>query len=147
MGVGPTEVVEPVSDIRRLLYLEEQAAGTDGVDLTCREVKDIPPLGVVAVDVVHHSIALDQLSQLLRVRLPRPAGADGGIRSRVEEVPHLRLASRVLLLAGVVVVGMDLYGEILPRVDDLDEEGEGVPEALPDVMPEEPIAILLGERR
>ena len=50
------------------------------------------------------------------------------------------------MLAGVVVVGVDLHGEILPRVDDLDEEGEGVPEALPDVMAEEPLAILLGER-
>ena len=48
----------------------------------------------------------------------------GCARLRIDDVPHLRLAVLAFGTHGVGVVRMHLHGEIVPRVDELDEQRE-----------------------
>ncbi len=69
---------------------------------------------------------LDHLGKLLAA-LRTLANDDLAVILGIEDVPALMLAERaVLVLAGVVVVGVNLDGKVVKRVEDLDQQGEAV---------------------
>ena len=56
-------------------------------------------------------------------------------RSTFQGIPHLGLSSLVALPACGFVVGVNLYGEVLMSVDELDEQRKLVAEALIVLLP------------
>ena len=102
----------------------EEVAGLDGHAVE----KVVPP------SLLYHA------GKLLAV-LRALTNDDGRTRLAVEHVPALALAeAAVLVLGGVRVVRVHLHGEVLARVQDLDEQREAVPlraaEELVLVLPE-----------
>ena len=133
-------VVDAIGDVARLLGLEHERAGLDGVERARVDLEEVALVDGHLVQEVAPAALLDKLGELLAV-LGLLADDDGGVGLAVEHVPALLLAqAAVLVHARVLVVGVDLDGEVAVGVENLDEQREavalGIAEELVALVPE-----------
>src|SRR5689334_25231640 len=103
-----TEVVEPVSDVRVLLNLQQGDPAADGMDRTRRHEEEVPTAGSPPVHIFLDRPAERRLAQLLRRKAMLQPEPDYCIRFRVCDVPALGLSAREATRARLLVVRMDL---------------------------------------
>ena len=120
-------VIKAVGHVAALLRLQNQGAALDGVEAAGVDLEEIAlldgdlPEQLRPPALVHHVRHFPGVGGIV-------ADDNGGARVAVQHVPALGLAQGAVLMdPGVLVVGVDLNAQVVLGVDDLDEQGEGIP--------------------
>ena len=87
----------------------------------------VPLLDRDGVEHLQKSVLLNALGKLLLADLPLEAVVQKGVGRGVHHIPHFGFAVLVLLRQGIAVAGVDLDGQVLSRVNKLDQDGK-IPE-------------------
>ena len=134
----PPVVVDAVREIRSLLDFGDEASAADGMDTTGRKEEHVTGMHVVTgQDIGDGSVGHAPLI-FFRCQLLAQAGIQAGARFRVHHIPHLGLPVALPVAAERHrIVGMDLDGQVVPGVDELDQERELVPVPLIDMLAHE----------
>ena len=96
------------------------------MDAACGEKEDVAVLDRIFRQSVGDGVVLHHLLILCRCDLLLQAAAQRGRGVAFHHIPHLGLAARQPLLLSLLVVGVHLDGELLARVDKLDEQGKQI---------------------
>lgn len=140
-GIAAVEVVDAVGDVGGLLDFGDEGACTDRVDAACRQVENVArAYGVVGQQVGDRAVG-DAPFVFVRGRLPRESRAQMGPFVGLYHVPHLGLAFRAVALPRQPVVGVHLDREVLPGVDELDEQRKLGAEAFVVASAEQPLPV------
>ena len=131
-------IIDPVSDIGILLDLRDQDILPDGVDGPRLDEEHIPFLHRDFVEHFCQCIVPDPLCELLPADLPLEPVIEKGSRSGFHYIPHLCLSVLAFIFQRISIVRVDLDGQVLLRVDELDEHRK-IPEP-PAVLPEDPFS-------
>ena len=107
-----------------LLNLAQGESGADGVDRSGGDEKRVAGGGVEPLEQVFDLAGERGFAQL--------AGGDGFAEARGdlcaglggEDVPHLRFPERIVMLTGVVIVRMDLHGQLFGGEEEFDQKRE-----------------------
>ena len=151
MRILASEVIDAIGDVAGLLNLCQEATGTDGMQTTGREEEQVALMCLVGGnDVGHRVLSLFGLgSYHLFVVVGRnallEAGVNPGAYVALDDIPHLGLTRTTVALHGQLIVGMNLYAEVLARVDELDEQRELIAEALIDFITYKQPLVLVDE--
>ena len=124
------EVVDAICHVAGLLYLGEETAGTDSVNTSCRQEEAVALLHVIACNGIANGVVGNHLGILCRSDLLLQTAQQCSVLVRVEQIPHLGLATLLALTLGYLVGRMNLYREVLTCIDKLDEQRELIAEAL-----------------
>ena len=123
-------VIDAIGDVAGLLNLNQLAAVTDGMDATSRNEEAVTVLDSILCQGIADTVILNHLLVLLRSKLLLESAVELRVRSRIQDVPHLGLSTRLALTTGDLVCGVYLNGKFLLRINELDEQGELVSETL-----------------
>ena len=124
------EVVDAVCHVAGLLYFGEETAGTDGVDTSCGQEEAVALLHVIACNGIANGVVGNHFGILCRCDLLLQTAQQCSVLVRVEQIPHLCLATLLALTLGNLVGRMNLNREVLTCIDKLDEQRELIAEAL-----------------
>ena len=124
IGAGTVVVVKAICHVARLLRLQNERAGLDGVHGTGIDLEKVALVNRQHVEHVVPAAVLDHLCGLGAV-MRALADDDRGAGLAVQHIPALGLAqAAVLVLGGVLVVGMNLDRKIVLGVQNLNEQRE-----------------------
>ena len=124
VGVAAVEVVDAVGEVRGLLDLGDERPGADRVHAARGQEKDVARVYFVVGEdvgdgVVGHAGGVFGGRHLLRESRTEVRSFVGG-----HDVPHFGLALGLVALPSQFVVRMNLDREVLPGVDEFDEQRE-----------------------
>ena len=117
-------VEDPVGDIGVLLDLRDHQPRADGVEGAGGDEEHVSRLHGHLPQHLRQGAVGDAAGELLQADLPVKAIVERSAGLGIQHHPHLRLAVLTLMLQGVGVGGVDLDGEVLFGVNELDEHGE-----------------------
>ena len=151
LGIHATEVIDAICDIGRLLDLDKKITGSDSMESSCRQEIEVSLVCLVGRDnILHGRMPVDSRSGCeLFVFL----GRDGAVKTGVylgahigfEHIPHLGFSHTAMPFLRQFVIGMHLDGEVLARVNELNEQREFVAELLIDTVADEESFIFVNE--
>ena len=137
VGIAATIVVEAVGAVGGLLYFGHHEAFAEGVDAAGGDEIDVAGLGLFGMEQLLEASCVEggavEVGRSVAAETADEACAGVGLH----DVPHLGLAAGHAALLGEGVVGVHLNGEVLGGVDDFEEEGELVAEAVVDALADE----------
>ena len=115
-----TVIVEyTVCQVRTLLHLSQQRTAAYRMDASRRNVEHVALLHVVRRQHVTDAAVLYALAIFIFRYQTLKAAVELSSRLCVHNIPHLRLAERVVIFTCHLVVGMHLYRQVLRSVDKL----------------------------
>ena len=124
VGAGAVVVVQTIRHVARLLRLQNERAGLDGMHGTGINLEKVALVDRQHVEHVVPTAFLDHLCGLDAV-LGALADNDRGTGLAVQHIPALGFAqAAVLVLGGVLVVGVNLDRKVVLGVQNLDEQRE-----------------------
>ena len=124
VGAGAVVVVQAIRHVARLLRLQNERAGLDGVHGTGINLEKVALVDRQHVEHVVPTAFLDHLCGLDAV-LGALADDDRGTGLAVQYIPALGFAqAAVLVLGGVLVVGMNLDRKVVLGIQNLNEQRE-----------------------
>ena len=123
-------VVDAVGDVGGLLDFSQIATGSDGMDASGRDEETVALLDLILCQGIADGVVGYHLLILLRGELHLQTVIELGIGSRLHDIPHLRLTTRLALTVGYLVGRVYLDGQVLMGVDKLDQQGELIAKAL-----------------
>ena len=130
VGVAAVEVVDAVGDVRRLLDFGDEGAGADRVHAARGQEEDVARTDGVVGQQVGDRVVLDAGGVFGRRHPLGESRAEMRPLVRRHDVPHFGLALRPVAFPGRLVVRVYLDREVLPCVDELDEQRKLFAEAL-----------------
>ena len=133
------EVIDAVGHVAGLLDFSHETSCADGVDSASGDEEAVVFLHLVLCEGVGDGVVLHHLLVLLGCDLHLQTVVELGVGVTGQSVPHLSLAALLALLAGNLVVGVYLDGEVAVGVDELDEQWKLVAEALVVLRAEEAV--------
>ena len=130
VGIAAVEVVDAVGDVRSLLDLGDEGSGADRMHAARRQEENVAWMDLVVGEDVGDGVVLYAGGVFGGRHLLRESRAE--VRPLVggHDVPHLGFALGLVAFPGQFVVGVNLDREVLPGVDELDEQRELLAEAL-----------------
>ena len=124
VGARAVVVVQAIRHVARLLRLQNQRAGLDGVHGAGVDLEKVALVDRQHVEHVVPAAVLNHLRGLGAVMCPL-ADDDRGAGLAIQHVPALGFAqAAVLVLGGILVVGMDLDRKVVLGVQNLNEQRE-----------------------
>ena len=147
VAVAAQIVVDAVGDVARLLYLGDDHTGTDAMYAACWDVEAVAFANADFVEVILDAAVCHLLGVVAHLNLLAEACDELAATVGIHDVPHLVLSHLAVTLSAEGVVGVNLDGEVLTGVDELDEQGEVGPELLRILLPEEVCTIAADDFR
>ena len=129
VGILAVEIVDAVGDVRGLLYLGDKRPGSDAVNASGRQEKEVAGVYFIFGEQVGDGVVRDAGFVLGRRHLLGESRAQACAFVGVHDVPHLGLAFRFVALPCQCVVRVHLDREILTCVDEFDQQRELLSEA------------------
>ena len=131
----PAIVPDAVSHIGSLLDFGQIATCANGVDAAGRKEEHISGSHIIAAEHGADFVFRHQFLKLLWSDAAIETAVEIGSLARTDDVPHLGLSLGVVTHAGQLVIGMDLDGEIVVGIDELDQQRELTRENIRDLLP------------
>ena len=122
-------VVDAVGDIRGLLDFYQIAAVEDGVYASCWNEETVAVADFVFGQCVADGLVFNHLLVFFGGELHLQTIIETGTRLRVQDIPHLSLATGLSLAAGCFVRGMYLDAQVPMGINELDEQWKLIAEA------------------
>ena len=141
IGIAAVIVPHAIGDIARLLDLDKQIAGTDGVDLSSRDVERVARPGLDSIDRLKERAVGHATVKLGLRQAAIESCADDCSRLGLQDIPHLVLAHAAVAAHRHLVARVHLHREVATGVDQLDEQRETVSIAAIHVTPHQVSAI------
>ncbi len=121
MGVASVVVVDAVCYVGGFLNFEYEIAAAYAVDASCGQEEYVALTGVVAAQAVDYAVVGHGATETVGIESAGESGVEVCAFCGENAVPHLGLAERAVMASGgKVVVGVNLYGEVVGRIDEFD---------------------------
>ena len=126
LAVGPYAaiVVNAVGDVGGFLNLEHEVAPANAVHASGWQIEHIAGLHHKFIERTDERMVGNLAAEILRLHLAAESGIEVGPVGGRDAIPHFVLSQRIMAPHGEGVVGMDLDGKVVVRVDKLYEQGE-----------------------
>ena len=121
IGITPVIVPHAVGDIARLLNLDQEIAGTDIVNLTCRDIENIPRPRCGGVDDIQNRTIIQEANKFGFRQLSVEASAYQGVLIGIKDIPHFILGRAVVTPVCHFIVRMHLDREVTMGINKLDK--------------------------
>jgi hypothetical protein len=120
---GAAPVPEPVGDVAGLLDLIAADARPQGVDGAGGDMEYVPRTDRCPAQAVFQFSRLYDGTEILAPGIDPVHQFRAGVR--VQNIPGFAFTGFALMEPGIIVAGMNLHGEGLPGIQELEQKGEG----------------------
>lgn len=116
------------------------------MDPSGRQEKHLVGLYGIGGQRVYDGMLLYHLGVFVGCDTPFQAGVEPGFSvGIVDDIPHFRFSHGMVPFLGQFVVGMNLYGEVVARIDEFDQQGERIAEPSVIASADQALAVFLDQ--
>ena len=117
-------IINTISDVRRLLHLDNECTGTNSMHTTCRHIENIPRPDGTRLKHFIKSTVMHPLFILLRRNLTGKTRNQCSPFISRNHIPHFIFTKTVMPFFSQFVTRVNLNGQLLPSINKLNQQRE-----------------------
>ena len=121
IGIFSIIIINPVCNIRSLLYLSNKYPFPDRMNSSCRQEKYVSTLNRMELKDIHNRIIFYPFDIFIRSNLLRKTWIQPSSFLCRNNIPHFCFTKWIMALFSQLIIRMNLNRQIIPSIDKLNQ--------------------------